>query len=593
MKPRTKSPRVRVLFVFCIMVAMTFGITSVFSQDWPQWGGNSQHTGAVNVAGQNPNNILANIIYDPFVEQEKADPDGSGSLAVHYQAALVDGNDVYMTAKSGEYTSLFSWETQNWHERKFSWVGNNLVQQWDFQSDWKPVPNGDGVLFFEPVFHGALAGNFVYVPGAGGTVFKLRKSNGNVVTRFNPFGGGDDDEDDDDDNTIAGNIFLVSPITADDSGDIYYTALKLRRNDPWFSNPVNSWLVKISKNGEIRKRRITKLAQGAVGGDEQCEIGFPNNGEPLPPAPDAVAPTFQCGTVRPTINAAPAIGPDGTIVIVARNHIVSRYGYIIAVTPNLKPKWTASTRNVLNDGCNVTIPPNGTPGGCRVGTTTGVDPDTNTRPSGRINDNSTSSPVIAPDGSVIYGSQTRYNYAQGHLLRYSSTGEFLNAYPYGWDVTPAIYEHNGTYSIITKENRYLAGSYCNDPAVCPPDRNVVTPHDPEAYYITQLSPNLTVEWQYKNTNSLSCMRQPDNSITCVDNKPFSFEWCVNGVAVDANGVVYANSEDGNLYAINQGGTLKQRLFLKIAQLSAYTPTSLGADGRIYIQQNGELFVAGN
>jgi hypothetical protein len=562
---------------------MTLGITTAFSADWPQWGRNSQHTGAVNAAGQNFNRILDSLIYDPFVEEETADPDGGGGLPVHFQAALVDGNDVYMSAKTGEYTGIGSWETQIWNEKKFSWVGGKLVEQWNFESDWKPVPNGDFVLFFQPVFHGALDGKFVYVPGAGGTVFKVRKSNGNVVTRLNPFNDGE---------SLKKNTFVVSPISVDAEGSIYYTVLRMDKHDPWFGNPVNSWLVKITENGNIRKKKFTEIVIGATGPDEPCEIGFPDNGEPLPPAPDAVAPTFPCGTVRPAINAAPAIGPDGTVVVVARNHVVSRYGYIVALNPNLTPKWTASTRNVLNDGCNITIPANGTPGGCRVGTTTGVDPETNTRGSGRINDNSTSSPVIAPDGSVIYGSQTRYNYSQGHLLRYSSTGQFLASYPYGWDVTPAIYKHNGTYSIITKENRYNVGSYCRDPAVCPPDRNATTPNDPESYFITQLSPNLEVEWQYKNTNTQSCKRNPDNSISCVDDKPFSFEWCVNGVAVDANGVVYANSEDGNAYAVKQGGILKSRHFLKIALLSAYTPTVIGGDGKIYVQQNGELFVIG-
>ena len=580
MRSTHKHTGVRILLFMIVLASMTLAITTASSQDWPQWGRNSQHSGAVNVAGQTPNSILANVIYDPFVEDEKAN---EGALFVHYQAALVDGNDVFMTAKTGQYTGNFTWETQIWNEKKFSWVGGNLVEQWNFESDWKPVPNGDGVLFFEPVFHGALSGDFVYVPGAGGTVFKVRKSDGGLVTRFNPFNK----------KNVVNNNFVVSPISVDGTGNIYYTVLKLRLSNPWFGDVVDSWLVRISAQGEIVKAHITDVAIGAHAGKAQCEVGFPDNGEPLPPAPNAVAPTFTCGTVRPAINAAPAIGPDGTVVIVARAHIVTRYGYIIALNPDLTPKWTASTRNLLNDGCNVTIPPNGTPGGCRVGTTTGVDPETNLPGSGRVNDNSTSSPVIAPDGSVIYGAQTRYNYAQGHLLRYSSTGQFLNAYPYGWDVTPAIYEHNGTYSIITKENRYNIGSYCAPPTVCPPDRNATTPSDPEAYFITQLSPNLTVEWQYKNTNTQSCTRNPDNSISCVNDKPFSFEWCVNGVAVDKDGVVYANAEDGNLYAINQGGTMKGSVFFKVAVRSAYTPTVIGADGKIYVQQNGELFVAGN
>ena len=580
MKSTYTNSRVRILFF--VMVLSTLGITTVSSQDWPQWGRDPQHTGAVNVAGQNMNNILARIISDPFAEQEKADPNGEGSLAVHYQAPLVDGNDVYITAKTGQYTSILTWETQIWNERKLSWSGNNLVQQWNFESDWKPVPNGDGALFFQPVFHGALSGNFVYVPGAGGTVFKLRKSNGSVVTRFNPFSSG---------TSVSKSTFTVSPVSVDPQGSIYYTVIKLRLNDPVFNDPINSWLVKVTADGTIRKVQFTDIVVGAAGPNEPCEVGFPDNGAPLPPAPDAVAPTFPCGTVRPAINAAPAIGPDGTVVVVARNHVVTRHGYIVALNPDLTTKWVASTRNVLNDGCNVTLPPNGTPGGCRVGTTTGFDPETNSLPSGRVNDNSSSSPVIAPDGSVIYGSQTRYNYAQGHLLRYSSTGQFLAAYEFGWDNTPAIYRHDGTWSIITKENRYNAGSYCADRNVCPA-RNDTSPNDLESYYITQLSPSLGIEWRYKNTNTQTCTRNPDNSISCVNDKPFSFEWCVNGVAVDRNGVVYANSEDGFTYAINQGGTLKKRLFLNIAERSAYTPSVIGGDGKIYVQQNGELFVVG-
>src|SRR5215217_3402359 len=297
MRSTHKHARARILLFIIVLASMTLGITTASSQDWPQWGRNPQHTGAVDVAGQNPNNILANIIYDPFVDLEKG---GGGGLAVHYQAALVDGSSVYMAAKTGEYTSELTWETQIWNERKFSWVGNNLAQQWNFESDWKPVPNGDGALFFEPVFHAALSGNFVYVPGAGGTVFKLRKSNGSVVTRFNPFSSG---------SSVSKNTFLVSPISVDTQGNIYYTALRQRINDPVFNDPVNSWLVKITPSGTIRIQQFTDLVPGATGKNEPCEVGFPDTGEPLPPAPDAVAPTFPCGTVRPAINAAPAIGP--------------------------------------------------------------------------------------------------------------------------------------------------------------------------------------------------------------------------------------------------------------------------------------------
>ena len=62
--------------------------------------------------------------------------------------------------------------------------------------------------------------------------------------------------------------------------------------------------------------------------------------------------------------------------------------------------------------------------------------------------------------------------------------------------------------------------------------------------------------------------------------------------VDKQGVVYANSEDGNLYAIRQGGTLKQNIFLDLALGAAYTPLAIGADGKIYTENKGTLLVIG-
>jgi len=563
---------------------MTFVLTTALSQGsatWPQWGHDQNHSGSVNVAGQNLNAVLADIIYDPFVPQEKAPENGDGDLLVHYQTPLVDGNNVYMEFKTGTYTSMTTWESQTWNEKKLSWVGGNLVEQWNFASDWKPVPFGSPS--WEPVFHAALSGDFVYVPGAGGTAYKLSKATGAVLAQYNPIGPDTDH-----------NIFTTGPITADSAGNIYYNVLKLNLSNPWGKDVIGAWLVKVTASGTVSSAQFKDLMTGEKAANDDCEVGFSSALLPWPPSPTAVAPTIKCGAVRPGINVAPAVGPDGTIYTIARNHFVTRYGYLVAVNSDLTPKWTASMHGVLNDGCNVQIPPNGTPGGCRIGATTGVAPDTNSLPSGRILDDSSSSPVVAPDGSVIYGSYTRYNYAQGHLLRFSSTGQFLSSYIFGWDDTPAIYSHGGTYSIATKDNHYGGvGSYCNSATYCPPDRTASNPSYPEEYFITQLSPSLGVEWKFKATNTLSCTRNPNNTVTCVDDHPFSFEWCVNAPAIDSSGVVYANSEDGNLFAINQGGTLKQKIFQQLAIGAAYTPASIGGDGKLYSQNDGHLYVVGN
>jgi hypothetical protein len=194
---------------------------------------------------------------------------------------------------------------------------------------------------------------------------------------------------------------------------------------------------------------------------------------------------------------------------------------------------------------------------------------------------------------VLYGVYTRYNFDQGHLMKFNASGQFLGAYNFGWDTTDGIYSHDGTYSIVMKENHYGGvGSYCNAESVCPSDRTATYPSNPEAYYVTQLSPSLVPEWQWQNTNTDSCVRNPDNSITCTTDHPNGFEFCVNHVAIDQNGVVYANSEDGNLYAIAQGGILKQSLFLNLALGAAYTPVSIGPDGKIYSQNFGHLIVVG-
>ena len=263
-------------------------------------------------------------------------------------------------------------------------------------------------------------------------------------------------------------------------------------------------------------------------------------------------------------------------------------------------------RSRFHDGCGTPfLPSNGAPGGCRAGTPYGVSPPDGQSGSGRVLDDSTSAPVVAPDGSIYYGAYTRYNYAQGHLMRWSSTGQYLDTaapwggFQFGWDTTPAIFSYtaaNGssTFAVITKENHYGdVGSYCNDATICPPDRTANNPAYPEEYFMTSLSPDLNINWRWQDTNTLSCQRNADDTLTCVSDHPFGFEWCVNAPAIDVNGTVFANSEDGNLYEIDRNGKLVNSVFTNLAIGAAYTPLSIGPDGKIYTQNDGLMFVIGN
>ncbi|HEV7238661.1 MAG TPA: hypothetical protein VGQ36_05430 [Thermoanaerobaculia bacterium] len=540
--------------IAAVLISLLVVSPAVAQQTWNQWAGGPQHTGFLDVTGQPLVTELANIIVDPFVPilREEA----RGGLLVHYQTPLSQGRDVFMEVKTGTYTNFRAWETQTWNVRKFQWEDRQLVTRWTAESDWDPVPSGGPRG--EPVFHAALAKKFVYMPGAGGTILEVDRDTGVITRRLGQFT-----------TAIDLQTYVTSPITLDANGNLYYNAVRMAAENPWSTDISDAWLVKIAPGGAASRASYSALVANAPAATDMCLNQFPNIERPWPPSPDAVPPSVTCGSQRAGINIAPAVGSDGTVYTVSRAHLTPRWGWLVAVNPDLTPKWSSSLRNRFQDGCNVLLPPTGTAGGCREGARTGVDPSDNEPGSGTVEDSSTSSPVVAPDGTIFYGAYSSYNYSMGHMMRFSADGEFLNAYPFGWDVTPAIWPHDGTYSLITKENHYSV----------------------PAYYVTQLNPELQVEWQFLATNTMRCSRNEDGTLDCVEGGR-TFEWCVNSVAVDRRGVVYVNSEDGHLYAINQGGTVRERIFLQLALGAAYTPLSLGTDGKIYTQNAGRLFVVG-
>jgi hypothetical protein len=533
------------------------------AQGWPQWGQNSRHSGNTSVAGQSADQILATITIDPWVPN-KIDDDG-GDLLAHYPSPVIDGNDVFLMLEGGAYTvctfgvspcGINAWNTLNWSVQRFSWSGaGTLDPVWTFTTDWVPEPG----LIWEPVFHPIVMGSYIYAPGAGGSVWQINRVDGAPSAQIMPFG------------TLDPNTYVSGPLTADDRGNVYYNVVQLDPSNPWAADVVNSWLVKIRADGTSSTAAYTSLTPGAPAGTDSCTGSFFTSQLPWPPSPTAVPTSSPCGTQRPGINISPAIAPDGTIYTLSAAHLNSRYSYLVAVNPDLTPKWTSSLRGLLNDGCGVTIPYSNN-GGCRAGAPEGVDNATNDLPAARVIDQSSSTPMIAPDGSIFYGAYTDYNSARGHLMHFDSTGRFLNSYDFGWDTTPAIYVHDGTYSIVLKDNHYSRGPY----------------------YITQLAPDMTIEWQFQNVNTQSCIRNSDGSISCLPSSSDEngFEWCINAPAVDVNGTVYVNSEDGNLYVLGQGGTLIKQLFLNWALGAAYTPLALGPDGTIYTQNAGTVFVVG-
>jgi hypothetical protein len=547
---------------------------------WTQWGQGATHEGQTCITGQKPERVLDHIVYDPFEFQEMAE--GFGDLFVHYQVPLNDDDgNFYMMQKGGTYTpcdppgsgtpSPCGLDQANivneiWAEKKYHRKSNGSFEAvWSFESDWKPFP----VFLWEPMFQPALAGPLLYVPGAGGSVWQILTIANRPIPlqRINPFP------------TVDPNTYVTGGVTVDRFGFLYWNVL---RQDP---NTLENkgFLVKAAPWGQTWVVDYETLIPGAPAEFDSCFATFfsasPRPPRPWPPSADAVPPQFICGRQRPGVNVTPSIGRDGTIFTASTADFAPSYSYIIALRPDLSLKWATSLRGLVNDGCGVHRT-NSPEGDIRCSTTfsaVGVDPNTNMPPALTVDDASSSTPVALPDGGVLYGALDNYNFARGHLVKLDRNGQFASAFPFGWDTTPAVYEHDGTYSIVMKDNHYITSG---------------------PFYITQLSKDLQIEWQFQNASTQACVRQPDGTLQCSDTSPDGedhpngFEWCVNAPAVDARGNVYANAEDGFVYQIGQGGLLKTQTFLNQALGAAYTPISIDPGGRVYALNNGELTVLG-
>ncbi len=552
---------------------------------WHQWGNNASHDGSSCVSGQPLHTALSSMVYDPFLPQETAD--AGGNLLVHYQAPLIDGDDLYMMTKHGTYTpcnlgsngpscgdpdELHRLDSQIWAEQRFVISPSGaLAQQWSFDSDWKPVPG----IPFEPMFQPALAGALIAIPGAGGALWELDRLTGQRVRHVQPLGA-----------AIDPDTYVATGLAVGPDGTVYYSAIKLDHDQP-LTGPSQAWLVAVAPDGTARTADYAALVPRAPAASDPCFGTYDVTVTPLPWPPanaDGSAikpPAAPCGAQRPGINTTPAVGADGTVFLVSRAHRNVRYAHVIAVNPDLTPRWATSLRDLLLDNCGVTVASDATSTqrmfDCRIGTPFGVERVTGLAPAGQVNDQSSSSPVALPDGGVLYGAFTGYNSSRGHLFKLDRTGAVVATFDFGWDSTPAVFGGADDYRIVVKDNYYGT------------DQDGV---DLGPFYITELDAQLRVLWQFASTNPRSCERRPDGSIACVSDHPNGFEWCINAPAVDRDGTVYANSEDGNVYAITSNGQLRDALFLDRALGAAYTPIALDRQGRVFALNAGRLSVLG-
>src|SRR5579872_4528702 len=360
-----------ILLSVSVLLLAAFGNESDF---WPQWGHDPQHSGQVGISGQKLNKKIADFVYDPFTTFEKAENKplfGEAVLSAHFPAPLADRNSFYMIQKTGTYHRCNPngkwgfgfdcgpnrWNSIKWNVARYDWHLAKAVRTWVYATDWVPEPNATNVLKgyvgltgWEPVFHPALANGYLYVPGAGGTVWKVDVNTGQAQAPINPFAGTGI-------NPAA--TFVAGPLTADASGNIFYNVIELDLSNPWSNDVLGAWLAKISPDDSSATVTFANLVPNAPPGNStNCpgtflDLANSQSYLPWPPGPTAVPPTVLCGSQRPALNVAPAVGPDGTVYTVSRAHLDAMVASLVAVNPDLSLKWAASLQNVLSDGCGV------------------------------------------------------------------------------------------------------------------------------------------------------------------------------------------------------------------------------------------------
>jgi hypothetical protein len=260
-------------------------------------------------------------------------------------------------------------------------------------------------------------------------------------------------------------------------------------------------------------------------------------------------------------NCAPTISADGKTVYIAASN--GSAGYLLGLdSTTLQPKYRASL----------------------------IDPNSGT--SADIDNDSSASPTIGPDGDVYYGvleyDVTSHN-DRGWLLHFDAAlATEKTPGSFGWDDTVSVvpasmvpsYSGPSSYLLMSKYNNYAdigTGDGRNKIAILDPKG---TEPDPIIPSVTVMKEVLTKLGPHRNK---------------ADGKGAVYEWCINSAVVDvADNAVMVNSEDGHTYRWDlPSNTLTQTVNLNQPRVEAYTPTLIGPDGTVYAINNAHLYALGN
>jgi hypothetical protein len=377
-----------------------------------------------------------------------------------------------------------------------------------------------------PSFNIALAGSRVYIPGAGGKLF-YRDAVDSATGALQTAVFYGPATYNAAKAELDSAVMISTPVTIDSAGNAWFGFFVSGPN----SAGLASGIARVAPDGTGAWRAASVLANdGAV---------------------DRVA-----------MNSAPAVANDGNSIYVAVSTADGRQGaYLVRVDA---ATLTPIARVALVD------PATGTPS--------------------RITGDSTSSPVVGPDGDVYFGvlepTRGAHN-SRGWLLHFNGALD-QSKVPgsFGWDNTPSIvpatavpsYTGPSTYLLAIKYNNYAGsgtGDGRNEMAIVDPSR---AQPDPIIASVQVMSEVLKIVGPTPDAEHPGGVR----------------EWCVNTGAVDpATRSMLINNEDGRLYRWSFATTqLTESIRFNNGLGQSYTPTAIGADGTVYAINNAVLFAVG-
>ena len=406
------------------------------------------------------------------------------------------------------------------------------IAKYSLSSDYI-LPLHNWIPSYQPTIATGAFGTRLYYPGAGGTVWHV--DNPDSATPSAPVRhvfytslAGYNA------NAAAYNntIFINTPITADANGNIFF-GFRVQGTAPAPLNTTQSGYARIDVNGNA-----TFVLANVAANDNLIS--------------------------QTSHNIAPALSNDETTVyVVVKWANDFKYGYLLGLdSTTLATKYSVFLRD----------PRNSNPA--------------------EINENGTSSPMVAPDGDVYFGVRANPNNgSRGFLLHYS--GDLSITKPpggFGWDYTPGIvpaslvtaYTGNSSYLLFCKYNDYATGdgSGVNRVAILDPNSTQLDPHS-GSVGLVEMREVLTVIGPTRDSAQV-------NPIAVK-------EWCINAPAVNpATHSVYFNNEDGRAYRWNlTTNSLDQVVTLNAGLGQPYVPTVIGPDGTVFTLNGGTLFALGN